>query len=201
MKLYIIRHGESEGNNEGVIQGQTNFSLTERGKAQAEQIANWLAQQDTPHALYSSQLSRAYDTAHTIAKKLGVEVVSDERLNAIYLGRLEGKKRSQLGGTMQEVWQKIQKIEDTHEHHGESVHDVVTRVKSFLEEIIQKHKNEVVFVVTHHMTKRALFKVLQELSNEETAALRFKNTAVSIFDVQHDSVHAISINSIKHLEK
>ena len=75
--LVILRHGYSEGNKEKRFSGQMNVPLDNVGKNQAESVAKFIADNFKVDAIYSSDLSRAYDTVKPLADKLGLEIVKD----------------------------------------------------------------------------------------------------------------------------
>jgi broad specificity phosphatase PhoE len=70
-ELYFIRHGESEGNRDGIMQGRDPSRLTESGRAQAEEAGAWFKDK-TIDLILSSPLTRAYETAQIIARETGV---------------------------------------------------------------------------------------------------------------------------------
>jgi len=77
--IIFLRHGESTGNAEARWQGQTDFPLTDKGRAQARALADrWLAEKRTFDVILSSPLSRAKETADIIAIALGVSVECDK---------------------------------------------------------------------------------------------------------------------------
>jgi probable phosphoglycerate mutase len=75
-EFILIRHGETEWNATGRIQGHHPVSLNERGRQQAQAIAQRL-QNDPFDALYSSDLSRATETAQAIAQQTGHTIHTD----------------------------------------------------------------------------------------------------------------------------
>src|SRR5258706_6988500 len=78
-RFVLVRHGEASGNREMRYLGATDAPLTERGQAQARQLASALALY-RPAALYTSPLLRARQTAEAVAAVLGLAVVPDPRL-------------------------------------------------------------------------------------------------------------------------
>ncbi|NPA92147.1 MAG: histidine phosphatase family protein [Chloroflexi bacterium] len=75
-RFVLLRHGESEGNVQGVHQGQADFPLTPRGRAQARQLAEaWAARGVTFRTIFSSPLARAAETARIVAEVLGIEQI------------------------------------------------------------------------------------------------------------------------------
>ena len=94
MLIYIVRHGETYSNQQGVIQGQSDGKLNENGIALAVETGIALTGIRFDRA-YSSPLSRAYDTCRYILDNSGnqnVRVITDPRLMEINMGEWELKK-------------------------------------------------------------------------------------------------------------
>ena len=89
MKLHLVRHGETDINASGRLQGTTNSTLTPRGRAQARELAvaslTW-----NPVAVYSSPLQRARGVAGAIADLSGLSVTDEPRIIEMDMGDLEG---------------------------------------------------------------------------------------------------------------
>jgi probable phosphoglycerate mutase len=91
--LLILRHGETDSNAGGVIQGWLPVPLNERGRAQSRLLAHRLKSfAPRPRRLISSDLIRARQTAEPIAAALGLDAVFDPRWRERGLGEMEGKK-------------------------------------------------------------------------------------------------------------
>ena len=90
-RIYFVRHGETVWNREKRIAGSTDVALTEKGREEAEERGKELEKLGLKvDRIYSSPLSRAYDTALIIASHLNVEVEKDERLREQDFGYWEG---------------------------------------------------------------------------------------------------------------
>ena len=76
-RLLIVRHGQTAWNSDGRFQGQLDIPLNETGQAQAAAVARRLASEQ-PQAIYTSDLSRAWQTARSIQNAIG-EASSDRR--------------------------------------------------------------------------------------------------------------------------
>ena len=87
--LLLVRHGETDWNAEGRLQGHTDRPLNERGRRQARSLAEQLAEQGIA-ALYSSDLARARQTAEIVAARLGLPVVLQADLREKNWGTWEG---------------------------------------------------------------------------------------------------------------
>ncbi|SES08109.1 histidine phosphatase family protein [Salisediminibacterium halotolerans] len=93
--IYFVRHGQSEANKQGIIQGHAEFPLSDLGAKQAELVGNKLA--DLPlDAVYTSDLQRAFLTAEQIAKHHELAPAAVSYLREVGLGPLEGKTREQM---------------------------------------------------------------------------------------------------------
>ena len=85
MILYIIRHGETEWNKMGKMQGKTDISLSEDGRKLAQKTADGLKNIKFDY-IFSSPLERAYETACIIKGDRDIEIVKDERLIEVGFG-------------------------------------------------------------------------------------------------------------------
>lgn len=95
MKLYLIRHGETDWNRRGLLQGQQDIPLNENGVALAENTAKGMQKKKLCFdKIYSSPLLRAFETAQIISDYLTggrVPVISDDRLKEMDFKRYEGQ--------------------------------------------------------------------------------------------------------------
>ena len=88
-RIIIWRHGRTEWNVVNRFQGQADIPLDAVGQGQAVRAAEVLAAY-RPAGLYSSDLSRCYQTAAVLAERLGLEIITDKRLREIHVGSWEG---------------------------------------------------------------------------------------------------------------
>lgn len=90
-RLFVVRHGETEWNTLGLLQGSTDIALSDVGREQARRMASALAERVSPDAtLVSSPLSRAHDTGLALGSVLGLPVAVDARLIERAYGEWEG---------------------------------------------------------------------------------------------------------------
>ena len=101
MKLYLIRHGQTDWNVAGKIQGSTDIPLNDMGKRQAACLAEGMAGRPVTK-VFSSCLSRAYETARAIGSSQHVEVIKVHGLEEVGYGVWEGM-------TMEEIEKNIRK--------------------------------------------------------------------------------------------
>ena len=88
-RILAIRHGETAWNRDTRIQGHTDIALSDKGRWQAERLAQAL-RDEAIAAFYASDLSRAFDTASTTARAHGKPVHTHKGLRERAFGRFEG---------------------------------------------------------------------------------------------------------------
>ena len=132
--LLLVRHGETDWNADGRLQGQTDRPLSEVGRRQARRLADELAEEKL-EAIYSSDLSRARETAEIVGARLGLPVLLDPDL------------REKDWGS----WEGLTSVErDRVEFVGESTEAHQERMLRSLRQISERHPGDAcVLVVTH----------------------------------------------------
>lgn len=148
--ILLVRHGESEANNQNVFAGHTDADLSALGHEQAEKTAEFLAANYNISAIYSSDLKRAFKTGLHTAVKIGVPMIPDEQLREIYAGQWENRKFDDLQVVFEKdysVW--LTDIGNAACTDGESVKELGERIVNRLTEIAVKHDGETVLIATH----------------------------------------------------
>ncbi|AST98411.1 histidine phosphatase family protein [Shouchella clausii] len=147
MKLYMIRHGESEGNRLGKIQGSMDFPLSDLGKKQAQAVAHFCTTLAADY-LYTSDLTRAANTAQAISEATQLPSRKWELLREVNLGPLQGLTRSEIAERFPETTGKpliASGIEGT-----ESALALTERCYSLLSQLKKAHRDdESVILVSH----------------------------------------------------
>jgi broad specificity phosphatase PhoE len=149
VRVLLARHGETVFNVEGRWQGQSDSPLTERGLAQARQLARALADEPIA-AVYSSDLGRSMNTAREVAAPHGLEVIAEPRLREILVGAWAGLNRAEIDDRypgMREVWAARPwsiRLPD-----GETLAEAAQRAAQFIDECMPQHLGQTVVVITH----------------------------------------------------
>ena len=139
----LVRHGVTEWNELGKVQGKSNIPLNERGRQQAFALANRLALEESWDFIFSSDLTRAVETTNIISTKLGLsDIYFDERIREIDCGEIEGTNEQDRVSKWGSEWRSL-------ELGMESFEDVSKRGTNFLEEIVEKYKGKRILVVSH----------------------------------------------------
>lgn len=153
-RLILIRHGETEWNRQGLVQGWTDVHLTELGRRQAGALAAAIAPA-LPVAVYSSDSARAYDTADILRQDL-VEhgqflppVLIRTDLREINRGIWEGRDWREIVAESPDLYQACRVDPDAAPEGGESHRVLTARVCRVLDGITDAHPGDTVVVVTH----------------------------------------------------
>ncbi len=178
--LYLVRHGETEWNVKGITQGQTNSSLTDNGKQQALNTANEL-KGVLFDAVFSSDLTRAKDTAEIIKLNRDIITQTSELLRERSFGSFEGKHGNEFRRTLKD---KILEREKLSEEDGwsfkltedvETDEELVVRFLVQLREIAISYPNKTVLVVSHGGPIRMFLSKIGYKAKKELTGGTFKN--------------------------
>ncbi|HEY8886079.1 MAG TPA: histidine phosphatase family protein [Candidatus Microsaccharimonas sp.] len=168
MRLYIVRHGETDANAQGIVQGWLDTELNKKGLAQAVDTASDFSK--PVDAIYSSDLKRAMRTAQEFRDHyVDVPYFEDRRLRERNFGDAAGTHRDNHD------WEQFWSIEDRSTiPNAEIINDFTMRVKDFLDELKTKPYASVL-VVTHGGVLNRIQTILdpnhQHYSHENTSIL------------------------------
>ena len=178
LTLLLVRHGQSEWNAAGLLQGQTaDVPLTDLGHTQAAAVARGLTPL-RPGALISSDLHRAVQTAEHCARVTGLPFTTTPALREQGYGALEGRPS-------RELWDVV----DWTDPHwaapgGESLAELHARVAAYLKELSAEPPADVIALVTHGDTIRAAQAVAAGLGPDELPAVTPPNGTVTAVELQ-----------------
>ncbi len=149
MIIYMVRHGQTDYNKKRIMQGTSNIPLNEEGVRQAFEAKEKLK------GIYldiciSSPLKRTLQTAQIITDNK-CKIILDDLLIERNMGNFEGKAY--------QLYQKYDfwNLKTNLNYNGvETVRDIFTRTKKFLDKIKDEYKDETILIVSHHAVLRAL---------------------------------------------
>lgn len=168
-EILVIRHGETDWNAQGRLQGTLDTPLNNQGIKQARAAAQTLKEHGIS-VIYASPLLRARITAEIISEAIGVPIVFREQLREKDFGAMQGLRLDEIDALYgDQVWAQ-KSLLDAAPPGGESNRDVILRLEPVIEEI--KGLGQRVLVVTHGAVARLLYRILTE--PEEEAFLRFR---------------------------
>lgn len=200
MNLILVRHGQTESNKLGRIQGVNNSPLTDVGSGQAEAAARALAS-DAPFALYSSPLPRALQTAKAIGSLAGVQPVEVKELIEMDVGEFEGLSGSQLRERFPDVMRSWDEDPaSTVMPGGESLYDVRDRVWPAVQSLVGRHESETVVAVTHNFTIHTIVCAALDMPLNNFRKLRIDLGSITRLEVTSARTTLVSLNEIWHLK-
>jgi broad specificity phosphatase PhoE len=205
--ITFIRHGESTGNVENRLQGQSDFPLSEKGRAQARALAErWQAEKLCFDVVIASPLSRALETAQIVSSALNIPSVETEPL------WMERDMGDRAGMTMEEIRAQFQEPDFLNPYEamnasGEGDWELYLRAGQALHKILQRPPAR--YLITTHgaILNMALYAILgiAPQPNFQGARFRLENTTICAFryypdahrwrvDVIGDASHLRAIN-------
>lgn len=149
MKLYVIRHGETDENITGIMQGNMDTKLNEIGRNQARSLIE-IVKQKNIDLIISSPKKRAIETAKIVAPN--IPLITDNRLLSRDHGEFEGMRRDQIN--LKDYWNIKKNIQY---ERAESVSSMFNRISSLLENILVNYSDKTVLLVTHSGICRILY--------------------------------------------
>ncbi len=202
VRMIFVRHGEAEGNVQRVFHGHHNSGLTENGKVQALLTAEFLEKEYKIDKIYSSDLSRAFETASYIAEKQRIcEITKDENLREINGGEWENKPWSILPEMFPQeysLWEND--IGNSHLPGGESAIQMQKRATEAMCRIAEENEGKTVCIVTHGTVLKALLCIWKNLPIEQMQSLPwFDNASVSVVDYTGNGYNIILEGENKQL--
>jgi len=195
-----VRHGQTCANLSGVLQGHLDTPLDEIGRAQARTAAERL-KQETFDLFYTSDLSRAYETARIIGEVLKMEPVPLRDLREWHLGELEGRPHDELKLEFPDVIRSFRHdtTEDIPVPGGESRNEFFARVANCLDWLRQENPGTRILLVTHGGTLRAVYRHIAGVINPGCLIPQPVNAGISRFRSREGFWQMLSWNETSHL--
>ncbi len=201
VKLFLIRHGQSEWNKLNMIQGQKNTILTDLGKEQALSLGNRLINEDID-IIYTSDLSRAYTTAKIISDIIHKPLVASELLREINFGPWEGLSIEEIQKKYNfeySIW--LKEPQSLNMKGAETLQILQERVMKYINYIIDENKGKNIAVVSHGATLKALILGLLDIDISHYKNISLKNVSLSIIEFRDYNRVLTSLNDISHLKE
>ncbi len=159
-RLFLVRHGATTLSAEDAFAGATDVELSAAGRAQAERLAERLADEPLA-AAYCSPLRRTIETATLVARPQRLEPVVREGLREIHHGRWEGMRRAAVEAAFPDEYRAWEADPFTFAPEGgESGLDVLARALPAIRAIVAAHLGKNVLVVSHKATIRLVLSSL-----------------------------------------
>ena len=200
MKLYIIRHGQTQWNIERRLQGWNNSELTQKGIKDARNLAERLKDIDFTH-IFSSNQKRAVETAQILRKDRDIDIVEEDGLKEIGFGKWEGMEMEDLLNQYRDEFDIF--LNKPHLYKptlgGESYQDIFKRVGSSLEEILETKGGDIL-IVSHGVTIKVLTAIIKDIPIDGIYTIGInKGTALNICQVKEDKIEFLVEGDTSHM--
>lgn len=198
--FYIVRHGETEWNRSGKLQGHGDSDLTELGVRQAKSVARELKNVEFDH-IYSSDLLRAKKTAEIIALEHKLAIKTTKLLRERNWGKYEGKNREvfiDINKLVAELTRK-ERFSFKINPEIESDEEIVSRLITFIREVAVGNPNKTMLVATHGGIMRAFlihigfgdYESLKTNMIENTAYFKLISDGVEFYIEKTKGIHKV----------
>lgn len=199
MYIYITRHGLTNWNTEGKLQGHSDSPLTEQGKEDALALGE-LMKNYSIDKVYSSPLKRAYDTSKLIFPDC--QIIVDDRLKEMGFGVYEGKiVKSLLNDDLYDtLWNHPENFDRIPE--GESYEEVFNRLNSFLEDLKKENANHV-FITIHGMLFVILMAIVKKIEIKDLVKINHnivRGGSLTIIEANGDDYRVVEEGISTHLK-
>jgi len=177
MNLYVVRHGQTDWNIQGKIQGTTDIELNSTGINQAKQVAELLKNVKLD-VIYSSPLKRTVDTAKIINQYHNSNIIKDIRIIERNFGDFEGTQN-----VLKDISDYLDYEKNLNTNNVESIKDLFNRIENFLTDIYNTYKNTDIniLLVTHGGASVAITAIINNQKNN-LISLGMRNCECRVFE-------------------
>jgi broad specificity phosphatase PhoE len=198
--IYLVRHGQTAWNKEEIFRGRTGIPLDETGLKQAE-LARGFFKGMKVDGIYSSPLSRAFQTAEKIAQFVYLKVQPLDGLIDMSFGNWEGRSLQEVREMDRERYRRWR--EEPHLLRlpgGESLDEVRIRAMSALSEVIEKHPEGSIILVSHRVVNKVLICGILGIDNSHFWQIGQDTTAINLIQYQRGRYVLSLMNETCHLK-
>ena len=196
MELFLCRHGQTEHNDNEIVQGQMDSKINGRGKEQAKELRDRLAEENIDK-VYSSSMTRALETAEIVAEPHDVEIEEIEELKEVARAKFEGEQFEDL---IEEITSSETEDYLWKPKGGESLEELKERGVKFLNSIKGEQEGEKIIAISHGGTISSTILGILEHSSKNSYRIKQENCNINKLTWNAEegwSIH--SVNDISHL--
>jgi broad specificity phosphatase PhoE len=198
--IYLVRHGQTAWNKEEIFRGRTDVPLDEIGLKQAELAGQYFKGMEI-HAIFSSPLSRAWQTAEKIAEFHNLKVQPLQGIVDMSFGNWEGHPHQEIRQNDSKTYR--QWVETPHLVRlpgGEGLDDVRVRAMASLEEVIQRHPVKTLVLVSHRVVNKVIICGILGLDNSHFWQITQDPTAINLIQYKNGKYILSLMNETCHLK-
>lgn len=202
VRFLIIRHGQTDYNAQGRVQGQIDIPLNELGKWQAERVGERLKNYELS-GIFASDLSRAHDTAKAVAQHHPhLTLLTNELLREVAYGVFEGMAIGEIEHTYPEEYLQWREGDIGYAPPGaENIYDQRARANQALI-WVREHctdANGTIVIVTHGTIERSLVANLLDFGIDQQMRLHYDNTSLTAIQETPRGLGLMLSNDTSHL--
>ena len=193
--IIFLRHGQAKNNTERVLAGRTpGVPLTDDGIDQAKKAAEFVEKMNVAK-IYTSPIERAQQTAEIVGDHNAIDVIQDERLIELDMGKFTGLKYDEIFSKHGNVFLKFYSGDLELAHNGvETFSEVKKRVLDVIEHVTGQHKDENVLLVTHMDPIKAVLSSVMDLKPQSLFELIVANASLTVFNEYKGNLSLKAIN-------
>jgi len=193
--IIFLRHGQAENNTKKILAGRSpGVNLTATGIQQAEEAGKMLESLNISK-IYSSPIDRALQTAEIVGKHCDLDVISDQRLIELDMGKFTKMPYDEIFAKHGNVFLKFYEGSDEVSENGvETFAAVQKRIFDMVDFVVNNHKNENVVLVTHMDPIKAMIGNVLSLKPEILFELIIANASLNIFKNHDQKFYVAGIN-------
>ena len=200
-KLYLIRHGQSEWNILSKVQGLKDANLTNIGREQARKLGKRLIDENID-IIFSSDLSRALETAEIISSMINKPVVESKEIQEINFGPWEGLTLAEIQKKYKEEYLIWMKKPDKFKLEGaETLDNLKNRVMKYVEKVLIENKDKNIAIVSHNATLKIIILNLLGMGNAFYKNISLNNVSLSIIECRQYNNVLTLLNDTSHLKE
>lgn len=198
-RILLTRHGQTVANREGRFCGQSETPLTEFGLTQCDALARRLAATNID-AVYSSDFSRATESAARLIDGRTLQLRLDPSLREIYYGEWEMQREREMAKRDPECF-ALMRAEDPawRPPGGENIAEVRARTFAAVQSIAKLHPHQTVLIVSHGDALLCLVAEVLAIPLEKTYRLEIANCSLSELIVRRRAFALVRLNDTAHL--
>ncbi len=200
-RVFAVRHGETDWNLEGRIQGQLDIPLNATGRWQAAQLGAALADEGID-AIYASDLLRARQTAEAIAAACGLPIIDAPGLRERGFGAFEGLSFDEVGARWPELAERWRRRDPSFgaPDGGETLIAFCARSVGTAERLAAAHLGETIALVAHGGVMDCLYRAATHLALDAPRSWQLGNAAINRLLCTPQGFTLIGWSDIAHLD-
>jgi probable phosphoglycerate mutase len=199
-RILAIRHGQTAWNADARIQGHTDIELDALGQWQARRLAAALAGEEL-HAVYSSDLLRARQTAAPLAERAGLELRLDAGLRERAFGEFEGLSFAQIEQRWPDLAARWRRRDpDFGARGGEVLHHFRERVVGAVARLAQEHRGQNIVLLTHGGVLDLLYREANRLPLDAPRTWQVANAGINRLLRSGEGLVLVGWADVGHLE-